>query len=339
MSCCTGAQSTAPAFGGTGIGQSPFGSQRGGSRVAAYTPTTEADSSAGAQAGGKLESISAMPVYKDKSHEELRWEDYQLGDKGTFLKMCQNFKFPMVLTASDDNSHVNFEISGGPLPAGQPSGGINFSSSPSPSFGQSAANPFSSSMPSNPFAPKNSSIGGLNFASSSPPQFSSSPFSASTSSSLFGSASLSTTTNTFGLNSSPSIFGQSSLFNSGSAQTTNPVFTSNTQSSPLFQSSPPIGQTSSTFGQSSFGQTTNSPFGQGLGPSSTGFNNFSSTPSLSFSQTNVSNSLNCLNAFLLCHFLSFLFQTFYLGICVKYLFFKFSLKLFILLCKICLSRS
>jgi nuclear pore complex protein Nup98-Nup96 len=23
-----------------------------------------------------------MPEYKDKSHEELRWEDYQRGDKG-----------------------------------------------------------------------------------------------------------------------------------------------------------------------------------------------------------------------------------------------------------------
>ncbi|MCI19333.1 nuclear pore complex protein Nup98-Nup96-like, partial [Trifolium medium] len=27
----------------------------------------------------KLESISAIPLYKDKSHEELRFEDYQLG--------------------------------------------------------------------------------------------------------------------------------------------------------------------------------------------------------------------------------------------------------------------
>jgi nuclear pore complex protein Nup98-Nup96 len=101
MSCCTGAQSTTPAFGSTGFGQSPFGSQRGGSRVAAYTPTTEADG--GAQAAGKLESISAMPVYKDKSHEELRWEDYQLGDKGTFLKISQISKIFMVLTASNNN--------------------------------------------------------------------------------------------------------------------------------------------------------------------------------------------------------------------------------------------
>lgn len=53
--------------------------------MAAYTPTAEADGGTGTQPAGKLESISAMPVYKDKSHEELRWEDYQLGDKGDFF--------------------------------------------------------------------------------------------------------------------------------------------------------------------------------------------------------------------------------------------------------------
>lgn len=87
----TGAQSTS-AFGTGGFGQAGFGGQRGGSRAAAYAPTTEPDPGSGStQAAGKLESISAMPVYKDKSHEELRWEDYQLGDKGTFffsLKKC-----------------------------------------------------------------------------------------------------------------------------------------------------------------------------------------------------------------------------------------------------------
>lgn len=78
-----GAPTTPQSFGSTGFGQSTFGGQRGGSRVASYTPTTEADT--GTQPAGKLESISAMPVYKDKSHEELRWEDYQLGDKGNLL--------------------------------------------------------------------------------------------------------------------------------------------------------------------------------------------------------------------------------------------------------------
>ena len=130
-------------------------------------------------------------------------------------------------------------------------------------------------MPSNQSAPKTSGLGGLTFAGSATPAFSSSPFSKSTSPSLFGSASLSTTTNTFGLNSSPSIFGSaSSFFNSGPSQATNPAFGSYTQPSPLLQSSmPTIGQTGSTFGQTtSLGQSTSSHFGQEIcGACSTGF--------------------------------------------------------------------
>jgi nuclear pore complex protein Nup98-Nup96 len=76
-----GSQTPTQAFGNTGIGQSEFGGQRGGSRVASYSATTETDG--GSAQPGRLESISAMPVYKDKSHEELRWEDNQLRDKGT----------------------------------------------------------------------------------------------------------------------------------------------------------------------------------------------------------------------------------------------------------------
>ena len=77
-----GAQATTPTFGSGGFGQSTLGVQPGGSRVVPYSPTTEADSGSSTQPAGKLESISAMPAYKDKSHEELRWEDYQRGDKG-----------------------------------------------------------------------------------------------------------------------------------------------------------------------------------------------------------------------------------------------------------------
>lgn len=130
----------------------------------------------------------------------------------------------------------NIVISGGPLPAGQPAGGIGFSWSPansnslahSPTFTQSATSPFSTSVASNPFAPKTPSIGGLNFGSSST-AFNSSPFGASTLSGLFGSISLSTSS-TFGVGSSPSIFGSSPLFSS--SQATNAGFGSNTQSSP-----------------------------------------------------------------------------------------------------------
>ena len=75
MSWHAGAPATTPTLGSPGFGQSAFGAQCTGSRVAAYAATTETEST------GKLESISAMPVYKEKSHEELRWEDYQSGDK------------------------------------------------------------------------------------------------------------------------------------------------------------------------------------------------------------------------------------------------------------------
>jgi len=77
-----GSQASTPTFGGGGFGQPMLGGQRGGSRVASYTTTSEADSGIGTQPAGKLLSISAMPVFKDKSHEELRWEDYHHGDKG-----------------------------------------------------------------------------------------------------------------------------------------------------------------------------------------------------------------------------------------------------------------
>ncbi|KAI3959311.1 hypothetical protein MKW98_018901 [Papaver atlanticum] len=82
-----GTQTTTPStFGSPGaFGQPGFSvgqQQRGGSKVVAYAPTAETDDT-GAQSSGKFESISAMPVYKEKSHEELRWEDCQLSDKGS----------------------------------------------------------------------------------------------------------------------------------------------------------------------------------------------------------------------------------------------------------------
>ncbi|XP_021900313.1 nuclear pore complex protein NUP98A isoform X2 [Carica papaya] len=266
-----GAQATTPTFGSSGFGQSGFGGQRGGSRVAPYTPTTEADSGSGTQPAGKLESISAMPVYKDKSHEELRWEDYQQGDKG------------------------------GPLPAGQSPAGVGFGTStaqanpfaPSPAFGQSSPSPFTSSTSSNPFAPKTPGFGSSGFGTSTTPAFGSSPFGATSSSNLFGSTS-STTTSLFGstpaFGGSSSIFGSSSspvfgsspsLFGSAASQGTAPAFGSGmgfgtSQTSPLFNSTvPSIGQTASGFGQvtSSFGQGSTPSFGQSsiFNTPSTGF--------------------------------------------------------------------
>ncbi|CAK8572221.1 unnamed protein product [Lathyrus sativus] len=238
QSSAFGSQTPTPAFGSTGMGQSGFGGQRGGSRVASYSATTETDS--GNTPPGRLESISAMPVYRDKSHEELRWEDYQLGDKG------------------------------GPLAsAPQPTGMAGFNSSttqtnafsPSPVFGQSSANPFSSTTPnSNPFAPKTSTFSS-GFGTSAP-AFSSSAFGSSTSAaapSIFGSS-----TSPFGANSSSQAFGSSSsLFNTAAQSTSSPFGSSifgNTQPSQLFSSAAPSNsQSSSVFGQNT------SPFGQTAG--------------------------------------------------------------------------
>ncbi|XP_009596897.1 nuclear pore complex protein NUP98A isoform X1 [Nicotiana tomentosiformis] len=284
QSSAFGAQTSAATFGSPGFAQSAVGGQRGGTRVAAYQATPEADSGSGTQPAGKLESISAMPVYRDKSHEELRWEDYQLGDKG------------------------------GPASAGQSTSGINFgssafaSSSTSP-FGQSSSNPFSSTTTSNPFAPKPPAFSPSGFGTSATPTFSSSPFASSNASNPFGSTSSTTpslfgpSAPAFGTNTSPSLFGSSSasgfgsstsIFGSSSAQATAPAFGpslsfGNTQSSPLFQSTTPsFGQTSSAFGQtaSSFAQSTPA-FGQSnlFSTPSTGFggNLFSSAPLLNTS--------------------------------------------------------
>ncbi|XP_077217735.1 nuclear pore complex protein NUP98A-like isoform X2 [Tasmannia lanceolata] len=286
-----GAQTTPAAFGGSPtFGQPAFGAQRGGSRVAAYTPTPEVDGTSGTQPAGKLESISAMPTYKDKSHEELRWEDYQLGDKG------------------------------GPNPTSQPATGINFAAPTQSSpfgaagmFGQTAANPFSTSTSSNPFGQK-SAFGSSGFGSSSTPPFSS-PFGASSSSpfgatssaapSIFGVPSTpsfgASSASPFGASTTPAFGSSPSLFGSGSAPGTSPAFGSNltfgnTQSSGLFQSSTPsLGQMPSSFGQSTsaFGQNTSSAFGQTnpFSMPSTGFGGSLFTSNSAPSMFNTSNTV------------------------------------------------
>ncbi|XP_047337597.1 nuclear pore complex protein NUP98A-like isoform X2 [Impatiens glandulifera] len=264
-----------PAFGSTPFGQQPgFGGQRGGSRATPYAPATDTDT----QPPGKLMSISAMTSYKDKSHEELRWEDHQLGDKG------------------------------GPSPANQSAGTVGFGvttpqanpfAATSSSFGQASSSPFTSTTVSNPFATNTPGLG-AGFGSTPAPSFASSPFGASTTSNLFASTS-SPAPSIFGANTSASLFGSTSSMGFASSPSTSifgqapastPAFGTglsfaSSQPSPLFQSSTPsLGQTS-VFGQSgsSFGQSSAPAFGQTslFSAPSTGFggNLFSSTPLLS----------------------------------------------------------
>ncbi|XP_065858400.1 nuclear pore complex protein NUP98A [Euphorbia lathyris] len=259
-----GAQATTPTFGSSGFGQTGFAGNRGGSRVVAYSATAETDSSGGQPA--KLESISAMSVYKDKSHEELRWEDYQLGDKGGPVPLGQS---------------SNFAVSSGPT---------NLFAQPSTAV-QSSAVQFSSTISSNPFITKPNS--------QSPFPIQSSPFQ---STSGFGQ----TSSPAFTQNAAPSSFVSTpSLFTSTVGQSNSSQFAnfSNTQPSLSFSSSlSPYTQTGSGFGQSTslFAPSTTASFNQtNMFNTPTGGFGFSNTQSMMpsnnqglFNQTAVPQSSN-----------------------------------------------
>ncbi|XP_062201968.1 nuclear pore complex protein NUP98A-like isoform X2 [Phragmites australis] len=220
-----GSQTAAPTF-----GQAQFGNQAGGTRIKPYTQTPDVDSAtSGAQPAAKLDSISAMPEYKDKSHEELRWEDYQRGDKG------------------------------GPNPSGTVAATPIFPSSTQPNpltgaFGQTTLNQFPSAATNNPFATK-PTFASTGFAFNNPSAASASPFTSSTSTTLFGQTA----------NTSP--------FSTG-------LSLANTQSVGLFQSSPAFAQhPSSTLAFSSGSQFSTPNSGGLFGSGSSIFSTLSFQPS------------------------------------------------------------
>ncbi|XP_024174536.1 nuclear pore complex protein NUP98A isoform X2 [Rosa chinensis] len=178
-----GAQST-PIVGNNASRQSAFRGHHGqGSRVVPYTASAEIDSNG----AGRMKSISAMPIHEHKCHEELRWEDYQLGDKGgavppggsgfscqfttqSFLQKEKPTSFGPYGSPFAHTSSSTSNISSS-SPFGQPS------SSP---FGQPSSNPYGRTS-SSPFAPPSSS----QFV-----QPSSSPFAQSLGSSISGNSNL-----------------------------------------------------------------------------------------------------------------------------------------------------
>ncbi|KQJ89587.2 hypothetical protein BRADI_4g26840v3 [Brachypodium distachyon] len=156
----------------TTFGQSSFGNQSGGTRIQSYVQTPDPDSAtSGTQPAAKFDSISAMPAYKEKSHEELRWEDYQRQDKGgpnpsaapavnSFLPPQQNFQpnqpiaantfapkpSPFATTPSPFSSSTSTQSFGQPVGA--------FSANTSPSlFANSTSSIFNPpSTTTNPFS-------------------------------------------------------------------------------------------------------------------------------------------------------------------------------------------
>nr|XP_025885411.1 nuclear pore complex protein NUP98A-like isoform X1 [Solanum lycopersicum]XP_025885412.1 nuclear pore complex protein NUP98A-like isoform X1 [Solanum lycopersicum]XP_025885413.1 nuclear pore complex protein NUP98A-like isoform X1 [Solanum lycopersicum] len=63
----------------SGFGKSVVGNNQKGSRIASYIATPDIDNIF--LDGGGIQSICGMQSYQHKSQEELRFEDYQLGDK------------------------------------------------------------------------------------------------------------------------------------------------------------------------------------------------------------------------------------------------------------------
>lgn len=94
-----GAQSTAT-LRSINSGRSAFSGENGGSRVASYTTTSEIDGVKITQFPSEMASIGSTPVYKDKSHEQFRSQNYQLGDQGVVdlcILVCMFVAVPMRL--------------------------------------------------------------------------------------------------------------------------------------------------------------------------------------------------------------------------------------------------
>lgn len=275
----TGMGQSQPAFGGstfgsqaTGFGSSSPGGgfgqpQSRGTRGVQWRKTQEVDqSSTGARNTVHFNSISCMPEYASKSVEELRWEDYQDGNKGG--NQAQGAGGGMFGQAQQQPQN----------PFGQQSQPSAFGASQTPAFGSStfgapntgATNAFGATPASS------SAFGGGGFGASpaSTPGFGAAP--ASTPS--FGG---------FGASSTPA-FGASSMPAFGASQTSTPGFgtgstgfgMTSASSTPAFGASPASTPSFGGFGASStpaFGASSTPAFGAASTPA---FGTSQATPSL-----------------------------------------------------------
>ncbi|GAB4829636.1 hypothetical protein Ancab_019299 [Ancistrocladus abbreviatus] len=155
----TGSQFTSPTFVGSVLasaaGLHPFDGQHAESKAAPYVFFDRFDVKG---EGERFHSISAKPLYENKSHEELRWNDYQLKHKGGGL-------FPTSSQPSTHSLTLNSKI----LASNAPPGII----SSQPTGLGHVGNGFSSAM--NQLSATSVSINPSTLATSSP--VSSSPFS------------------------------------------------------------------------------------------------------------------------------------------------------------------
>ncbi|PIN08207.1 hypothetical protein CDL12_19216 [Handroanthus impetiginosus] len=77
-----------------------------GSGVASYSATREVDGASSRHSVGKIQSICAMPIYKDRSHEELRLEDYDLHNKDGHNPWGSQYSCSARFKTSDTSTNI-----------------------------------------------------------------------------------------------------------------------------------------------------------------------------------------------------------------------------------------
>ncbi|KAL5782828.1 hypothetical protein ACOSP7_007857 [Xanthoceras sorbifolium] len=269
-----------------------------GSRVTAYTQTHDPDNSV-TFSNMILKSISAMPTYEHKSHEQLRWEDYQSqGDSSD--KHKSTFRGFASATHSADSSRHAGIISGPRAPFKFTMASSSATTDPSPS-GFASVGFGGCSFPDKAFSSNATaaSFQSTNFTSQ-PPFNSTSAFGATTDSTtsrcasfafhspnnVNSSSSISNATpsplQSSPFTSQPAFFGppSSSVFGNfgGTSQATTSA--SITSSSTLFASTP----VTSTFGCGLSLPNTKPPFAP-TRPTYTFFSTPSSAPTFDFSSS------------------------------------------------------
>ncbi|KAL7157522.1 hypothetical protein ABFS83_02G082900 [Erythranthe nasuta] len=243
-----------------------------GSTVASYSPTLGIDEN-----GRKFQSISAMPIYQSKSHEELRLEDYELKQESnsyvgrfdmaaTTSKSYVSPPFGSPCTQFASISGSNNGLFGASIPTifGAPNtSGISFNSKPTADGSVSANGSNINSIfgVSNAFAPLSASTG---FTFPTTLQFGIKPTPPlwSTSASVVPSTSSSSTPTTVGFGVQSSYGGQTKpIFNFPpvsnpfifQAATTPPLCSTSTSVVPNTSSFSGFGQTSAAENTSAFG--------------------------------------------------------------------------------------
>ena len=283
--------STTPAFGGFGgsapgggFGQGGAMQQNRGTRGVAWRKTQEIDqSSTGTRTTVQFNSISCMPEYVTKSAEELRWEDYQDGNKGGTqagqapgmfgqTQTTQSNPFGQPASTPFGASQNTSSFGGGAF------GGSAFGASSTPAFGAASAPAFGTATGTGASTP---AFGGSAFGASSTPAF------GATSTPAFGTTTGASTPafggSAFGASSTPA-FGATSAPAFGATST--PAF--GASSTPAFGAANTASASTPAFGGSAFGASSTPAFGASSTPAFGAAGTAAPTPAFGSSQAGAS---------------------------------------------------